>query len=223
MIRILKSNQEAIAEKIDFPSDKRHLEDVRPLVKELAELLDQCNELTSSHNGTVAELEGNRDHCKEYVWQLLRWRMDGEFGTLKQIREESTALLEDLRKEEEAVKQELTDTRKQIASLAQASAGIHAAITGINRILSDTGFKGFEIDRCSDDSDAYKVIRKDNNRSIAVCLSEGEKHFLSFLYFYHMVRSCSPDGTIPDRVVVIDDPVSSMDSGSLFIISSLVR
>ena len=35
--------------------------------------------------------------------------------------------------------------------------------------------------------------------------------------------SQSDDGKIVDRIVIIDDPVSSMDSGTLFVVASLVR
>lgn len=44
------------------------------------------------------------------------------------------------------------------------------------------------------------------------------------MYFYHKVLGReSADSTFRDRIVVIDDPVSSMDSSSLFIVSSIVR
>ena len=55
-------------------------------------------------------------------------------------------------------------------------------------------------------------------------LSEGESNFLSFLYFFHLVNgSQNVSGTADRRIVVVDDPVSSMDADVLFIVSSLVR
>lgn len=62
----------------------------------------------------------------------------------------------------------------------------------------------------------YEVRRPDG--SIADNLSEGEKNFIAFLYFYHLVYGTdSADGETKDKIVVIDDPVSSMDSGSLLL------
>lgn len=47
---------------------------------------------------------------------------------------------------------------------------------------------------------------------------------IAFLYFYHVVRgSRSEKDAGKDKIVVIDDPVSSMDSSALFIVSALVR
>ena len=82
----------------------------------------------------------------------------------------------------------------------------------------------------------YEVIRY--NGELADRLSEGERNFIAFLYFYQLVRGngkagsteshgafdTTPEGTdTRDKIVVIDDPVSSMDSSALFIVSALVR
>lgn len=60
--------------------------------------------------------------------------------------------------------------------------------------------------------------------TVADKLSEGERNFIAFLYFYHLVRGSHTDADVSkDKIVVIDDPVSSMDSCVLFIVSTLVR
>ena len=47
---------------------------------------------------------------------------------------------------------------------------------------------------------------------------------MTFLYFYHLLKgSENESGMTIDRVVVIDDPVSSLDSDILFIVSSLIK
>lgn len=92
----------------------------------------------------------------------------------------------------------------------------------INQMLRDTGMQGFSLEPKAGVEHVYEVRRPDG--AIADNLSEGEKNFIAFLYFYHLVHgSESADGETRDKIVVIDDPVSSMDSGSLFIVSTLVR
>ena len=55
-------------------------------------------------------------------------------------------------------------------------------------------------------------------------LSEGEKTFVTFLYFYHLLKGSDSDsGMTTDRIVVFDDPVSSLDSDILFIVGSLIK
>ena len=66
------------------------------------------------------------------------------------------------------------------------------------------------------------MVRPDGN--IASDLSEGEKNFLAFLYFYCLVQgSSTSEGDSRRKIVIIDDPVSSMDSNSMFIVCSLIR
>lgn len=54
-------------------------------------------------------------------------------------------------------------------------------------------------------------------------LSEGERNFIAFLYFYQLVRGSQSSEEKKDKIVVIDDPVSSMDSTALFLVSAIVR
>lgn len=67
------------------------------------------------------------------------------------------------------------------------------------------------------------MVRPDGTDAKAT-LSEGERTFISFLYFYHLLKgSLIQSGITTDRVVVIDDPVSSLDADILFIVSTLIR
>nr|WP_309144711.1 AAA family ATPase [Bacillus sp. EB600] len=55
-------------------------------------------------------------------------------------------------------------------------------------------------------------------------MSEGEKTFITFLYFYHLIKGSNSTKQITvDKVIVIDDPISSLDSDILFIVSCLIR
>ena len=75
----------------------------------------------------------------------------------------------------------------------------------------------------ADNGKSYKLIRKDNSDA-KESLSEGEKTFVTFLYFYHLLKGGhSESGTTSDRIVVFDDPVSSLDSDILFVVSSLIK
>lgn len=89
-------------------------------------------------------------------------------------------------------------------------------------MLRDSGMHGFQLESHESEAHVYKVVRSDG--TIADNLSEGEKNFIAFLYFYYLVQgSESADEDPREKIVVIDDPVSSMDSNSLFIVSTLVK
>jgi wobble nucleotide-excising tRNase len=105
-------------------------------------------------------------------------------------------------------------------------------------MLRDAGFQGFEVRPRKEqivhpDGSVeyveqnpvinYEVVRTDTGE-VATDLSEGEKNFIAFLYFQQLVfGSASAEGDGRQKIVVIDDPVSSMDSSALFIIGEQVR
>lgn len=82
-------------------------------------------------------------------------------------------------------------------------------------------FKIFKIEKKDDVS--YKLIRADGSE-VKETLSEGEHRFISFLYFYHLVNgTLNREASIKNKIIIIDDPISSLDSNILFIVSYLVR
>lgn len=103
----------------------------------------------------------------------------------------------------------------------EVNATTEAAIDSINKILRDSGFQGFNIRAKDGVENVYEIVRE--NRTVAENLSEGERNFIAFLYFYHRVRGSMNSEELKEKIVVIDDPVSSMDSTALFIVSAIVR
>ncbi len=99
--------------------------------------------------------------------------------------------------------------------------------------IADENFKYIDADnketyRClpalEETVDKLENYQDLNDSTVAVNLSEGERNFIAFLYFYQLVRGSHSDSDVSkDKIVVIDDPVSSMDSSVLFIVSTLVR
>lgn len=118
--------------------------------------------------------------------------------------------------------EDLENIKIALKSLRKNTVETETAKDSINNMLRDSGMQGFSLQPKRGVDHVYEVRRPDG--TIADNLSEGEKNFIAFLYFYHLVYgSDSADGDTREKIVVIDDPVSSMDSGSLFIVSTLVR
>src|SRR5690606_27404941 len=106
--------------------------------------------------------------------------------------------------------------------LEKRTTSIQPTIDAINTILSSFGFQSFRMAK-SQSGDYYKLIRQDGSDA-KTTLSEGEKTFITFLYFYHLLKgSTSESGMTVDRVVVFDDPGSSLDSEVLLVVSSLIN
>jgi wobble nucleotide-excising tRNase len=117
---------------------------------------------------------------------------------------------------------EKTTKETAIKRLEKETTSIQPTIDAINDLLSSFGFLGFSLSKAQD-AGYYKLIRPDGTEARET-LSEGEERFVTFLYFYHLLKgSESESGVTTDRVVVFDDPVSSLDSDIAFVVSSLIR
>jgi len=69
----------------------------------------------------------------------------------------------------------------------------------------------------------YQIQREDGT-IVEKTLSEGEITFITFLYFLQRAKGGITEETVnEERILVIDDPISSLDSNVLFIVSSLIK
>jgi wobble nucleotide-excising tRNase len=111
----------------------------------------------------------------------------------------------------------------QLKAKEASTTSVKPTVDEINRILSSFGFTSFKLAVAGERSNMYRIVRIDGSDA-AKTLSEGERSFITFLYFYHMLAgSTSATGTTVEKVVVFDDPVSSLDADVLFIVSALIR
>lgn len=149
---------------------------------------------------------------------LAKDELDAYNSNLKKV----DAEISKLKDEQNAIEESGKSLRSKITELNSQIVNIDSTMDAINRELLDSGFQGFHLKKDSRDSTKYKIVRDDG--SPAHGLSEGERNFIAFLYFYHKVKGREhADSEFKDRIVVIDDPVSSMDSTSLFIVSAIIR
>ena len=115
-----------------------------------------------------------------------------------------------------SVKRQLSDARRKAISSARA-------IEDINSLLQLVQFYSFRLAPSKTRKDGYRIIRNDGTLADVSTLSEGERTFITFLYFYHSLSAVVQNGETEKLVAVIDDPISSLDGDTMFVVSALVR
>lgn len=111
---------------------------------------------------------------------------------------------------------------KLLNKLESNNTTIKPTCDAINNYLKCFGFVSFKL-KISEDNLSYKLVRE-NGEDAKETLSDGEKNFVSFLYFYHLLKGGHSETEINNqKIVVIDDPISSLDNEILFIVSTLIR
>lgn len=214
-------NNQRIAEKVKEPTTIASLEDIDTLLLDIGAIIDKLNVQINARNNIVSDIKNQKIKCKKEVWEYLAFVLK---DVVKIYRDSITNIEVDILILNTQIKTLISEGKQinsEIAELNKKVVNTEAAIDGINRIIRTSVFQGFSLKAKDGVQNTYEVIRPDG--SVAEKLSEGERNFIAFLYFYHLVKGSYSSETVKDKIVVIDDPVSSMDSGALFIVSALVR
>lgn len=218
----IQANIESIKSKIDNPALTVMITSVQPILDELADIISEFNAMIDANNAIVAAGPAKRTECTDAVFGVLAFKLKDVIAAYRRNDSDIQDQLDALEKEIQGYTDSLAEIEKQLKTLRGSTVETDTAKDSINQMLRDSGMRGFSLQPKRGVDNVYEVRRPDG--TIADNLSEGEKNFIAFLYFYHLVHgSNSADGDTREKIVVIDDPVSSMDSGSLFIVSTLVR
>ncbi|MCL1038916.1 AAA family ATPase [Shewanella submarina] len=222
LIERLKRNQSILSTKIDQPSRKVELESIEPLVTQLQSLLDETNKATREHNQLVANITTEKHTLTTQVWRYVLNELTDDLQQYQQNKDRLEKTIDGMKKGLLAKRSQLHELQEQIKKLEKQTTSIQPTIIAINDLLQKFGFTSFSIGE-ADQGRHYRIIRA-NGEDASRSLSEGEKTFITFLYFYYLIKGAqSPSGITANRIVVLDDPISSLDSDILYIVSSLIK
>ena len=214
-------NRQRIAEKVKEPSKTVSLEDTDTLLLEIGAMIDGINKLIKANNDVIAAKKSSKEKCKTEIMQYLAFMLADEVTSYKDEVARLEKEIKEITERGTLLRKEISELTREISELNKHNANTEAAIDSINKILRDSGFQGFSIRAKNGVENVYEIVRE--NGTVAENLSEGERNFIAFLYFYHRVRGSMNSEELKEKIVVIDDPVSSMDSTALFIVSAIVR
>lgn len=221
-VSIIDKNLTLLQTKLDEPGRTIELDNLQGIVAEINGVIGLINDRILANNSAFDDRGGSQKKCEDMVWCLMRYSCEKAMAVHDSETKAANLELEKVKKELTAKKGEVYVLDQIITELNQKTVNTDAAKDSINDLLKASGFQGFYLREKPGAQYVYELVRDD--KTIAKNLSEGERNFIAFLYFYQtIIGSQSDDGIKKNKIVVIDDPVSSMDSGSLFVVASLVR
>lgn len=218
----LSSNLNQIDNKLNAPSTTVTLQPLGELVDQVRNTVSTINAAISEHNATVANQQTRRQECEVKAGQVVAHMLDQQIRRYTEEKDELTEKQRKARALEQDAKTRASNALRDIHRLEETAVNTTAVMNRINEHLRRSGFQGFRLIAHPSHNGNYQVVRDSGN--IAQELSEGEQNFIAFLYFYFLLQgSTQPTSTASKAVVVIDDPVSSLDTDALDIVASLVR
>lgn len=220
---VLDVNLSAIKQKLVDPSSKVEMSDETEALTAVKAAFGRIDKQIAANNELCDNISSTRSDLSRRVWGLILHNLSSaqkaysrSAGGCEKAINSIQAIItnkEDEKRKKQAEKAHLETTRTSITPTVDA----------INSLLERFGFTGFSLSEDKQSKGMYRIVRPDGADARRT-LSEGEYNLISFLYFYHLVYgSLETDGIDTPRVVVIDDPISSLDSNVMFIITSLAK
>lgn len=217
-----KNNLSKLKSKQKTPSVPITLMSLEPSLKSISELITGFIEEIKTNNKTVKNIGIEKTALKSEIWRFVVSELDVDLNSYSETKVSVDKAIEGIEKSRKEKSDKQISLEKQLKIKEAEVTSVLPTVTEINKILILFGFTNFKLDE-ADTTGFYKIVREDGT-DVEETLSEGEYTFVTFLYFYHLLKgSTTETGLANDKVVVIDDPISSLDSNILFVVSNLIK
>lgn len=214
--RIKTKKLESLNEPIKF-----NLSDLENSVNELKKAIETINTAIKEFNASVDSRELKIEEGIDVCYQLALHDADtvAAYKLMSELKEEELVLQSTINELSERI-EEKTEEKQQLLS-ASAKTGIAAEL--INSYLEAIFAESNRLSLKPVEG-AYEVYSRDKRLS-AAALSTGERNILALAYFFASVFDQSEDyrNYAEQRLIVLDDPLSSFDSDNKFGVFTFLR
>ncbi len=218
----LNRNLELIKAKRKEPSTPVTLENTKALFAAVNGHIEAANEKVKENNETLHDLDARKNRLSSEIWKRLLVDSGPTYAAYKSANDTLDKAISSIKEQLEKLAVELDAKNAEIEENERKITSIKPTIDEINKLLKSFGFVNFYLIESTETG--FYEVKRPGGEDAKSTLSEGEKSFITFLYFYHLIRgSFSASGATTDRIVVFDDPVSSLDADILFIVCNLIK
>lgn len=217
-----KENIQLLERKKNEPSRSIELSSITSYLEQIKSEIEQANVQISELNRVIDNIKEEKERLIKDIWRFIVEENKGNYDNyMSNFRRENGALvgMKKGKAQQVGFKKKLEE---EAIELQNQLTSVLPSIHEINTLLKSFGFTNFQLAE-SDEQGNYKIVRE-NGEGANETLSEGEKTFITFLYFYQLINGSNDQDKVNSaRVVAIDDPISSLDSNILFMVSNLIN
>lgn len=199
------------------------LSESKTKVNELLEIISLANKTIIEHNKMVDNYNEEKQLFVDSVWTFLMDEQEALIsGYIKDLSDFNKAI-QGIQKGILKCKEQLEELDNKISDASKNITSVQPTVDEINRSLKAYGFTNFKIVPSPIQKNSYQIQRLDGTIATNT-LSEGEETFISFLYFLQFAKgSIDASKVSSKKILVLDDPICSLDSTVLYIVSSMVK
>jgi len=218
----ISTSKELVNNKTKEPSRIIEIVSLKEQLVLISELIIEANKLIGEHNKIVTNFAEEKKKLINCIWRYVSEENKIDIDTFLKSSQGIKLYIDKLKIERETKLNEFKVLDAEIKLLAKNVTSIQPTIDEINKTLKSYGFLNFEIVP-SKEIGFYQIQREDGTIAEST-LSEGEITFITFLYYLQLAKGGSSEDNInSERILVIDDPISSLDSNVLFLVSTLIK
>ncbi len=208
---VFDQNLEVIDDKISHSNEKKSITSVSSLKKCVSDISAKIK----ANNQLFKDLDANRQTLLKDIWGFMADQCKQEIQDydLRLLQYSRINTLATILRQKYSYK--IATARQSIEDLRGQTVNTKDAVDNINLILKNAGFEGFEIDEKDKVNNISRYYLKRLNavttNPVFESLSEGERNFISFLYFFQLCIGSDDlqNNVSKKKIIVIDDPVSS--------------
>lgn len=219
----IESNIRKIDEKYKNPSVIIKLDSTVEYLNKINEIINSANEVIDIFNKKILSVDIEIEELKQRFWSKIRYDYNQSIIEFNNQIKDFDKKINKINEQVNILNSQIEEQRKIIATEQNNIINIDASISHINGMLVDMGITDFKIDKYGEDG-LYRIIRGDDDAPVFKTLSEGERTIISILYFLEACQGVLNKELSPrKRIIVIDDPISSLSNLYIFNIGRILR
>ena len=220
---MFSENEKSLESKITDPGRKVVISNLTQAIKEIKEIIGKANSNIDVHNKLIDERDTEKEKLTDDIWATI---LDKSALMIQDYQKDISGIgkgIRNINNERSTLQTQVNKLAAEITEKGKTITSVQPTIDEINRSLKAYGFTNFSIQPAKEKKNHY-YIRRDDGSSAINTLSEGEETFLSFLYFMQMTKGSPDRSHVSDhKIIVLDDPISSLDSNILYIVGTMVK
>lgn len=176
------NNIELMMSKKKEPSRKISLTSTTGIFDSINTIIQKANTAIEENNRLADNFTNERNQLVKDIWNYFACSYSATIEAHKRRINGIEKAIKNLQSKREEAIQQYKTVNQELIALENSVTSVTPTVNEINRLLKSYGFTNFQIQEVPDNKNHYQIVRE-NGEPATSTLSEGEKTFITFLYY----------------------------------------
>lgn len=176
-------------------------------------VLKGLNAVIERHNSASDDFDKSQAAAKEKLKRHFLAEGKSEYDELMRTADDAESELQNIQKRTEELQRQCDELRQSLREYGPAAEKINELLVGY------LGHEMLRIEAIKEGEEGYEIVRE--GKPLTGPLSEGEKTAIAICYFLSTIKA--EGRRLKELIIVVDDPISSLDTRALNYAFNLLR